>query len=159
MRIGELSCATGTPVETIRFYERKGLLPAPARTAGNYRSYGPAHVDRLAFVRHCRALDMTLDEIRVLLKFRDAPHADCAGVNALLDEHIGHVAARIGALRALQRQLKALREQCRQVRAASQCGILNGLADASLQQLEPPDPSHPPGHVRGAHAPAARQAS
>ena len=64
MKIGALAEATGTPVETIRFYEREGLLPPPARAENNYRLYLPIHVERLAFVRQCRGLDMTLDEIR-----------------------------------------------------------------------------------------------
>jgi Cd(II)/Pb(II)-responsive transcriptional regulator len=112
-------------VETIRFYEREGLIPQAPRSDGNYRIYGAKHVERLAFVRHCRSLDMTLEEIRVLLRFRDAPQAECGEVNALIDEHIEHVAARIRELRQLEWQLKALREQCVGFRDAEHCGILN----------------------------------
>jgi DNA-binding transcriptional MerR regulator len=75
MKIGELSKATGTNVETIRYYERIGLLPAPLRTAANYRSYGEAHRTRLAFVRHSRELGFTIDEIRSLLDLSDNPGA------------------------------------------------------------------------------------
>ncbi len=92
MKIGILAEATGTPVETIRFYEREGLLPPPARAENNYRMYLPVHVERLAFVRQCRNLDMTLDEIRALLALRESPAQDCGDINTLLDEHIGHVA-------------------------------------------------------------------
>ena len=95
MKIGELASAAKTQVETIRYYEREGLLPQAPRSDGNYRIYGPQHVERLAFVRHCRSLDMTLDEIRVLLRYKDAPQAECGEVNALLDEQIGHVTQRI----------------------------------------------------------------
>ena len=98
MKIGELSNASGTPVETIRFYEREALLPTPQRTESNYRVYTQEHADRLGFIRQCRNLDMTLDEVRVLLRFRDAPKADCGEVDSLLDEHIGHVAQRIRQL-------------------------------------------------------------
>ena len=80
MRIGELAQTSGTPIETIRFYEREGLLPAAARTEGNYRIYTPQHADRLGFIRQCRSLDMTLDEVRVLLRFKDQPLADCGAV-------------------------------------------------------------------------------
>ena len=128
MKIGELSGATNTPVETIRYYEREGLLPAPARTEGNFRLYGQSHVDRLGFVRACRALDMNLEEIRVLLRFRDGSHEDCSEVNALLDEHLEHVEERIRELRQLSKDLRALREQCLVVSAADQCGIMKGLA-------------------------------
>ena len=106
MRIGNLAEVTGTPVETIRFYEREGLIPAAQRSDNNYRMYTAAHAERLAFIRHCRNLDMALDEIRSLLRLRDAPPEDCGEVNQLLDEHIGHVAQRIRELRALEKDLK-----------------------------------------------------
>ena len=131
MKIGELAKATATPVETIRFYEREGILASPTRTPSNYRVYEQGHADRLAFVRHCRSLDMTLDEIRVLLRFQDAPGEDCGEINALLDEHIGHVALRIRELRALEKDLKALRCLCDERHAAKDCGILQELTQAS----------------------------
>jgi len=148
MKIGELSAATGTPVESVRFYEREGLLPEPARTQGNYRDYAQEHVERLAFIRHCRTLDMTLDEIRVLLRFKDSPGEDCAEVNALLDQHIGHVADRIRELKALQRDLQSLRRQCESHQMAQNCGILSELTDAS-RRSGPRRPSA--GHVHGSH--------
>lgn len=148
MKIGELAKATLTQVETVRYYEREGLLPAPARTDTNYRVYGSEHIERLSFIRHCRGLDMTLDEIRVLLRFKDAPNENCAQVNDLLDEHIGHVAHRIKALRALERQLKRLRDCCRESQQAGECGILTKLSSAS--QHTPTAPRHH-GHVHGAH--------
>lgn len=128
MKIGDLAKLTQTQVETIRYYEREGLLPEPDRTEGNYRIYGTAHADRLAFIRHCRNLDMTLDEIRQLLRLKDDPASDCGDVNALLDEHIGHVASRIRELRALEKQLKSLRERCCDAQAIANCGILNELS-------------------------------
>lgn len=146
MKIGELAKATGTQVETIRYYEREGLLPETTRTDGNYRIYGTAHAERLSFIRHCRSLDMTLDEIRVLLRFKDAPTENCGEVNALLDEHIGHVAARIRELRSLERQLKGLRDLCQKAQDAAHCGILNELARQGSEN----GPSAA-GHVHGAH--------
>jgi Cd(II)/Pb(II)-responsive transcriptional regulator len=128
MRIGELARQTGCQVETIRYYEREGLLPKPARSRGNYRRYGEEQLERLRFIRHCRSLAMSLDEIRLLLGFKDAPEGECDEVNALLDEHIRHVADRIEELRALQKQLRELRSLCRSVRTAKDCGILKGLA-------------------------------
>jgi Cd(II)/Pb(II)-responsive transcriptional regulator len=127
-RIGELASRTGCDVATIRYYEQAGLLPKPTRSSGNYRLYGADHVARLFFVRHCRSLDMTLDEIRMLLRFRDAPERNCAEVNTLLDAHIGHVAQRIGELTALETQLKQLRRLCTKVQAARDCKILDRLA-------------------------------
>ena len=98
MKIGELAKKAGCQVETVRYYEREGLLPAPARSEGNYRLYGPEHLERLVFIRNCRTLDMTLDEIHRLLALRDLPHESCAGINSLVDEHIEHVQARIDSL-------------------------------------------------------------
>ncbi|MDB5732562.1 MAG: cadR [Variovorax sp.] len=133
MKIGELASAAKCSAETIRFYEKKGLLPEPGRTEGNYRSYGPPHVERLRFIRNCRALDMTHDEIRALLRAIDVPAQDCGAVNALLDAHIGHVEARIEELRQLQRQLGSLREQCQSKQAPDHCGILRGLAEMETE--------------------------
>lgn len=130
MKIGELAQATDTAVETIRFYEREQLLHVPARSAGNYRIYGSAHVERLNFIRHCRSLDMALDEIRTLLRLKDTPDKNCGDVNALLEEHIGHVAKRVRELQVLAKQLKLLREQCLLIRGAGECGILKELSSA-----------------------------
>lgn len=147
MKIGELSNITGTPIETIRYYEREGLLAAPARTEGNFRIYLDAHAERLSFIRHCRSLDMALDEIRALAHFKDAPTENCDNVNKLLDAHIGHVAARIRELHALKKQLKSLRERCREVRDAAHCGILN-----ELSQIPHDGPTTGVGHLRGVHS-------
>ena len=147
MRIGNLAEATGTPVETIRFYEREGLLPAAQRTENNYRVYTPAHADRLAFIRQCRNLDLALDEIRSLLRVRDAPSQDCGEVSTLLEEHIGHVAQRIRELRALEKDLKALRARCSAPNAIEACGILNELDGAEKHG----HPASPHRHIRGAH--------
>lgn len=127
LKIGELAVRTGYTVEAIRFYEREGLLPAPARSDGNYRLYREAHLERLQFIRHCRSLDMALDEIRNLLTFRDQPDQSCGDVNALLDKHIVDVAARIAGLRDLERQLLGLRGLCTQVQTTKDCAILQCL--------------------------------
>lgn len=129
LKIGELAKRTGYPVETIRYYERERLLPVPARSEGNYRLYGAAHLERLQFIRHCRSLDMALDEIRSLLTFRDAPEQSCGAVNALLDKHVDHVASRIAELQTLEKQLKALRGLCQRAQAAKDCGILQSLGN------------------------------
>ena len=89
---------------------------------------------------------MTLEEIRVLLRFKDAPNENCGEVNALLDEHIGHVAARIRELRSLERQLKGLRDLCQEARDAAHCGILNQLARQGSE-----GGSSAAGQVQGAH--------
>jgi Cd(II)/Pb(II)-responsive transcriptional regulator len=147
IQIGELARRAQCPAQTIRYYEREGLLPEPTRTAGNYRVYGRAHIERLAFIRNCRSLDMTLDEIRQLLSFRDLPQENCAAAHALLDEHIAHVATRIVDLQNLKSQLKALRRRCRPARAEKACGILNELGHGAAGTGKQRSVLH----VRGAH--------
>lgn len=117
MIISGLARRSGCPVETIRYYERQGLLPAPARSSGNYRLYRQIHVERLLFIRHCRSLDMTLDEVRNLLELRDRPQTSGAETTTLLENRIGQVTQRIEELQALQRQLVDLHGQCLRAQA------------------------------------------
>lgn len=149
MKTGDLSSASATPIETIRYYEREGLLPAPARTQGNFRVYESRHLERLQFIRYCRTLDMSLDEVRVLLRVRDDPGADCGDVNALLDEHIGHVTRRVKELRALERQLKELRQRCTVPRNVDECGILTRLSEAAQESVPT---ASTPSHLRSVHS-------
>jgi Cd(II)/Pb(II)-responsive transcriptional regulator len=147
LRIGALAERTQCQAETIRYYEREGLLPVPPRSQGNYRLYGPAHIERLSFIRLCRSLDMTLDEIRTLLNFCDAPLSNCAQVSVLLDQHIEHVAARISQLRHLERQLKELRSLCVSPGHAAGCGILKEMSRAARRGGR----NSAAGHVQGPH--------
>jgi len=163
MKIGELAKATGTQTETIRYYERENLLPIAMRTESNYRVYDSSHVERLAFIRHCRCLDMTLDEIRVLLHFKDVPDENCGAVDALLQEHIGHVVSRIRELQTLEAELRSLQQQCSPGHRAGECGILGGLATAARQHNHMPaalpTEAHPPGAHREIGGVAKRRAN
>ncbi|QFZ84771.1 Cd(II)/Pb(II)-responsive transcriptional regulator [Variovorax paradoxus] len=129
MRIGELGKKADCLVQTVRFYESEGLLPEPARSEGNFRLYDDSHLERLLFIRRCRAKDMTLEEIRQLLNFRDRPELDCGEVNALVDSHIAQVRAKMKELRELERELMDLRRSCDSARTSRECGILNSLAE------------------------------
>lgn len=151
MKIGEIARATGTQTETIRYYEREGLMPPATRTESNYRVYDSSHIERLAFIRHCRCLDMTLDEIRVLLHFKDAPSENCGAVDTLLEEHIGHVVSRIRELQALEADLRNLQRQCSPGHLAGDCGILGGLATAARQHNHMPAGDPAETHPSGAH--------
>lgn len=156
LKIGELAKYTGCDIATIRYYEQAGLLPKPARSDGNFRLYGDSEVERLALIRRCRSLDMTLDEIRALLIFRDAPEKNCADVNVLLDEHIGHVANRITELKRLEKELKHLRHLCHDAQAAKHCGILRGLSKGTAGSRRRQALT---GHVHRAHAPRRKAKS
>lgn len=134
LKIGALAKRTDCKVETIRFYEKEKLLPEPARSEGNFRLYGESHVERLHFIRHCRSLDMTLDEIRVLLGYRDTPERTCDAINDLVDAHIRQVDERMAELHSLKNHLLALREKCGSTHTAERCGILQGLSDGSCHE-------------------------
>ena len=129
MRIGELGKKADCLVQTVRFYESEGLLPEPARSEGNFRLYDEVHLQRLLFIRRCRAKDMTLYEIRQLLNLRDRPELGCGEVNALVDAHIAQVRTKMKELRALERELMDLRRSCDSARTSRECGILNSLAE------------------------------
>jgi Cd(II)/Pb(II)-responsive transcriptional regulator len=147
-KIGDLARQFNVPVETIRYYERAALLPPTTRTVANYRVYGEPHLEAMSFIRRCRSLDMTLAEIRQLLQFKNEPAESCAEVNAMLDEHIGHVAERIAELRRLKSQLETLRETCNDVRSVKDCEILHGLSAGSTEDA---GASSRRGHVSGSH--------
>ncbi len=131
MRIGELSAATGVEVETIRYYEREGLLAPPARQTNGYRAYGKSQLERLSFIRHCRALEIPLADIRRLLEFAAQPTAECGDIDRLIDEQLLKVRARLKSMRALERQLAELRKRCDAHHAAGECGILHELVAAA----------------------------
>lgn len=148
MRIGELAECTQTPVDTIRYYERLGLLAKPRRTSSNYRSYTPVAVERLNFIRRCRALDMSLQEVGALLLFCDEPRRQCGSVDSVLDEHIDHVEGRIAQLQRLARQLRQLRAVCKAPGTAAQCQILSSLRKALPERT----PQQRRGRARASHA-------
>lgn len=121
----------------MRYYEKEGLLTEPGRTSGNFRVYGPEHLEWLRFIRNCRALDMSHDEIHKLLELADQLGDGCGPVNAVFDQHIANVEARIRELTHLKQQLSTLRQSCNSENAIDTCGILQGLATMETeQQLE-----------------------
>jgi DNA-binding transcriptional MerR regulator len=94
LTIGALAKATDTKVETIRYYERIGLLPAPARSRGNYRSYSPKQLGRLSFIRRARDLGFSLRQVRELLSLSDQRRRCCEAVDAIAREHLTEVIAK-----------------------------------------------------------------
>jgi Cd(II)/Pb(II)-responsive transcriptional regulator len=147
MKIGALSQQANVPVETIRYYEKIGLMPAPERGENGYRSYAKAHLDRLLFIRRCRNLDMAQEEIRELLRLAEKPTADCSEVDALLASHLSHVRARLKELTSLEQTLVSLQRACASPGAISDCGILDGL-NTELDKLSDAEPHN---HVPGTH--------
>jgi len=126
LTIGGLARATGTRVETVRWYEKVGLLPAPARTAGNYRTYGPEHLKRLSFIRRSRDLGFTIEEVRALLALADQKDRDCGEVDSIARRHLADIERKIARLNALARELKSVIRQCRGGKV-SECRIIEAL--------------------------------
>jgi DNA-binding transcriptional MerR regulator len=125
--IGALEKATASNIEMIGYYERIGLLPQPARTAGNYRHYQPNHLVRSGLVRRSRELGFSLDAIRGVLRLADEKDRDCAAVDAIARTHVAEIERKIADLTALRRELRDIISQCNHG-SISQCRILDALA-------------------------------
>lgn len=135
LRIGDLARGTGTSVETIRYYERIGVLARPIRTAGNYRAYATADLKRLNFVRHARGLGFDIAEIRSLLDLADNPERDCSEADTIATGHLKSVEAKIEQLQLLRTELARMVGACRGGRAAD-CHVLEVLGDHSLCEAD-----------------------
>ncbi len=135
MRIGELSKTSGVDTATIRYYEKAGLLPGPARQPNGYRNYGTEHVERLAFIRQCRALEMPLASVHRLLGFQYGAPTDCNDINKLVDEHLSLIRRKMENMHALEMQLMALRTRCSEGMQTPECGILYELVAASRESF------------------------
>ncbi|MDH3452022.1 MAG: helix-turn-helix domain-containing protein [Gammaproteobacteria bacterium] len=130
LSIGRVSARTGCKVETIRYYERVGLIESPARTAGGYRQYQREHVDRIAFIRRCRELGFSLLQIEALLAISsDAANHTRAEVKQLVNEHIDDIHRKISDLQNLAGALQELGRHCDGAQAtARDCPILDALS-------------------------------
>ncbi|MES2687956.1 MAG: Cd(II)/Pb(II)-responsive transcriptional regulator [Pseudomonadota bacterium] len=111
-QIGEAAKRSGVSAANIRFYEKEKLLSPQGRGDNSYRLYSEGDLHQLRFIRLCRAMDMSLDEVRTLLGLDLNKRADCALAREALDGHLGHVRARLAELKALEKDLKALRNRC-----------------------------------------------
>lgn len=129
--IGALAEAAETKSETVRYYERIGLLPAPRRTRGNYRAYSSMHLERLTFIRRARDLGFTLGQIRSLLGHADQKQNDCRAVDALASDHLANIDQKIADLKALRRKVSALIGQCEQGKIAD-CRIITKLSPGTV---------------------------
>lgn len=132
MKIGELARITGVKAETIRFYEREGILPSPARTQSNYRQYGPNQASRLHFIRHARELGFPMARVRELLDLADDKARSCAAVDALARTHLAEIERKISDLLALRSELARMLEDCEQG-TVSDCRIIETLAKDAIQ--------------------------
>ena len=126
--IGELAKGTGTKVVTVRYYEQVGLLPVPSRTVGNYRTYSNEHVRRLQFIRRCRDLGFTLDQIRGLLRLSSRKDEECAEVDRITAQHLAEIEKKIADLKRLARELRRLNNCCQGKGIIADCRIIEALS-------------------------------
>jgi Hg(II)-responsive transcriptional regulator len=127
MRVGELADAADVGVQTVRYYERRGLLPPPPRTPAGYRRYPPAAVDRVRFIRRAKELGFSLREIGELLELRTRERDQCADVRQQIDDKLADLEHRIEDLSRVTSALRLLREECNREDPAGDCPMLEAL--------------------------------
>lgn len=127
LTIGRVARGAGLAIDTVRYYEREGLIEKPARSAAGYRHYGPEVVARLRFIRQAKELGFTLSEIRELLALKVAPGKSCADVKARAEAKIADVEQRIAQLNRMKRALVKLANSCSGRGPTSECPILDAL--------------------------------
>jgi DNA-binding transcriptional MerR regulator len=146
LTIGALAKATGTKVVTVRYYEQAGLLPIPSRTSGNYRTYGPDYLHRLRFIRRCRDLGFTLDQVRDLLRLSSQEDQPCEEVNRISAEHLTQIEQKIADLARLADELRRINGRCQGDGVIADCRIIDALSPlcghCGRQQPEPRIPLH-----------------
>jgi len=130
MKIGELSKLTGLSIDTIRYYEQRGLIPAAARSASGYWHYTTGDVSRLTFIVQSKELGFTLEEISQLLAIR-ADNRNCAEVRAVAEAKAGEIESRIRKLSRMRQILLTLAEQCEQASDVDPCPILKSLEEST----------------------------
>lgn len=133
--IGDVARRSGCSVQTIRYYERIGLIAAPIRTSGNQRVYDDDALARLTFIRHARSLGFGLDAIRELLGLSANPNRDCAEIDAIAKTHLDAVRQRISSLRILEKELNRMVEACAR-ETVSECRVVQVLSDHGMCEAE-----------------------
>lgn len=137
MTIGQLAKATGTKVVTVRYYERIGLLPPPERTAGNYRAYRPRHLERLRFIRRCRDLGFSLDDVRELLALSSQEDKPCSEVRAIAAAHLAETEEKIADLTRLAARLARIVGRCKGGGVIADCRIIEALSPPAKEKDAP----------------------
>lgn len=129
--IGRLAREAGVPASTVRYYERSRLLRPDGRTEGNYRVYGPEAIVRLRFIRAAQAIGLTLEDITMLLDFRDGRTAPCREVQTLIEERLTELKKRLEQLRHVQAILHSSLRMCRKTERRGRCEVIERLKVAA----------------------------
>ncbi|WP_111977516.1 Cd(II)/Pb(II)-responsive transcriptional regulator [Algibacillus agarilyticus] len=127
MKIGELSNISTCSIQTIRFYEKEGLLSEPKRSEGNFRLYGHKALKELEFIKHCRSLDIPLVDIKLLIALKNKPDESCSDVNALIEKQLALVNQRMKELISLKNELQQMISTCGADNTIEACGIIKSL--------------------------------
>jgi DNA-binding transcriptional MerR regulator len=130
LSIGALAKATAVKVVTIRYYEQIKIMPAPARTQGNYRRYGQQHLHRLRFIRRCRDLGFTLDQVRDLLRLSTQANQDCSEIDRITESHLDEIERKLADLGRLATELRRIKNRCPGKGPVANCRILEALSPA-----------------------------
>lgn len=138
LSIGDLAKGAETKVVTIRYYEQIGLLPAPSRTAGNYRTYRSEHMRRLRFIRRCRDLGFTLEQIRDLLRLASRRDEECEEVDRITAQHLTEIEQKIADLERLAKELRHLSKCCPGKGIIAECRIIEALSPSCEAKVTRP---------------------
>jgi Cd(II)/Pb(II)-responsive transcriptional regulator len=129
LKIKELAKKIGLSIDTIRFYEKKGLIPPPLRGDNNYRYYDEEAYKKLIFIKHCRDLDISIQEILQLNELLQHPEQNCNAVNHIIDQHLIDIQHKINSFINFQKQLQALRQTCHDNNTIEHCQIIKKLEE------------------------------
>jgi len=133
--IGEVAKNAECQVQTIRYYEKIGVLPRPARTEGGHRQYTSDHLARLQFVRRSRELGFSLETVRRLLRLADRQENNCSTVDSIASAHLAEVKQKLSRLRTLERELKRMIAECSHGKIAD-CRVIQALASDRAPKLD-----------------------
>lgn len=127
MTIGKLASLCGVPTSTVRYYERRGLMPSLPRGKGSYRRYGREAVRRLRFIRSAQSAGFTLNDIATLCELQDAKQTPCKDVQKLIADRLARVEEQIHRLHEADRMLRSWLDVCCEVEPSGRCGVIEGL--------------------------------
>lgn len=134
MQRKQVSEQLGIDIETLRYYEKIGLISNPQRLSNGYRQYNSNHIIEIKFIQHCRSLGISIEEIKVLKNLTTKPKEDCSQVNQIIEKNLSLIEQKIKDLKKLRAQLKTLLESCLQTSTLDNCKIVKSLNKAASEE-------------------------
>lgn len=133
MKIGELAEKVGFTIEAVRFYEKENLLPPVPRSYSNYRQYTDKHLQRLLFIKHCRTLNISLDDIRILIAVSEGGDRQADKAHELVHRYLRDIDEKISGLNKLKKELQELEGMCKGHSENGECGLMHGLRTGDFE--------------------------